>query len=330
MSTDSGNAPTLVVGATGQLGTAVVRLLQHRGQRVRAFARPTSNYSHLVAHDVELVFGDLRDPEAVQAACQGAGSVIATATVIFPRGSYDFRADEEIGYGNLVEACRSSGVRRIVFMSNAARTFRRIPTLYFKRRVERRIAESGLPYTIFRGAPFMDDYFALIGSSIPLRGTEAPTLRRGFWFSKQFVSSTAQLIDRYGVAIVPGSPELRHAFIALDDVAQYLVNALSISTAIGRTIEIAGPEILSWQQVADLYARLLSRPVRVFPSPALGSALGALALRPLSAAAANQMALLWLMGTHPTLIDGGPAAREFGVEPTSAEDFLRSKLALPA
>jgi len=52
-----------------------------------------------------------------------------------------------------------------------------VPTFRLKRRIEERLQRSGISYTILRGSLFMDDWLALIGSSIPLRGAESATLR---------------------------------------------------------------------------------------------------------------------------------------------------------
>src|SRR6185436_4381365 len=131
-----------------------------------------------------------------------------------------------------------------------------------KRVIERLIVESGLPYTIFRGSLFMDDWFALMGSSIPLRGAEAATLERPFWFSRAFMRGTGHLIEHQGVALVAGSGHARHAFIALDDVAEFIVKAVRNPAAMNRIIEIGGPEALSWNEVVSLFSRVLEKRVR--------------------------------------------------------------------
>jgi uncharacterized protein YbjT (DUF2867 family) len=61
----------LVVGATGELGTMIVRKLVVQGAAVRAFARPDSAYQHLLIDGVQLAFGDLREMNSVNEACQG-------------------------------------------------------------------------------------------------------------------------------------------------------------------------------------------------------------------------------------------------------------------
>lgn len=51
----------LIVGATGQLGTAVTRKLRQQQMRVRAMVRETSSYTHLKQDGIDLCFGDLRN-----------------------------------------------------------------------------------------------------------------------------------------------------------------------------------------------------------------------------------------------------------------------------
>ena len=60
----------LVVGATGQLGSHIARMLLDRGQPVRALVRRTSGDAAVPA-GAEPVSGDLKDPESLAAACRG-------------------------------------------------------------------------------------------------------------------------------------------------------------------------------------------------------------------------------------------------------------------
>ena len=77
--------PVLVVGASGQLGARVVRRLVAAGRPVRALVRPTSRQGHLRQTGVQVVHGDLTDPASLDAACQGAGPVIANANAVWAR-----------------------------------------------------------------------------------------------------------------------------------------------------------------------------------------------------------------------------------------------------
>jgi uncharacterized protein YbjT (DUF2867 family) len=319
----------LVVGATGQLGTAVVRRLSRRGVPIRALVRPVSAYGHLGLTGAELAFGDLRDSASLQAACRGIQTVVATANAVVPRGGSTFREVEERGYANLIEACRQQGVRRFVFMSvPVTPQDDRVPTFALKRRIEGALAASGLEAAIFRGSLFMDDWFALIGSSIPLRGAEVHTLRRPFWFSRAFLSAVGHSIERRGIALVPGTGRARHAFIALDDVADFLC-AAALAPAAGGTYSIGGPQVLSWEEVVALFARVLGRSVRSVHTPAAVYWTLSAVLQPFSEAAANLMAMSGVVAEVDTAWDSREIAGRFGVTLTGAEDFLRRHAGLP-
>ena len=321
----------LVVGATGHVGTTVIRKLTASGQKVRAFVRPTSAYQHLKDAIIELAFGDLRDETSVDDACKGIHAVIATATTVSPRGRYSFASIDGKGYQNLVRSCQRQSVCQLIFVSAGVTPFDdKIPLLHYKRLTEKCIQESGIPYTIFRGAAFMDAWLALIGSSLPLRGAENHTLRRPFWFGRIFLKAIGNLIERRGIALIPGSGERRNALIALDDVAEFLVKSIDHPKAQNAIFEIGGPQVLSWEEVLQIYRTLLNRPIRAVYSPAKIFRVQQLLLKPFSPAASNLMGLNWVASQVDSAYDTTEVAKTFGVTLTSVEEFLRQKANMPA
>lgn len=322
--------PVLVVGATGQLGTAVVERLRAAGKRVRALVRPTSP-REFDSQGVELAFGDLREPESLVAACQGMATVVATANAVVPRQPGTFAEVEETGYANLVDACRAENVRRIVFMSVIPTAYdKSVTTFRLKRQIEEKIQGSGLAYSIFRGDFFMDDWFALMGSTLPLRGSTAHTLRRPFWFARGFMRFAGSAIDRRGIALVPGNGSARHTPVALDDVASILTAAALAPEEGENLIEnLGGPEILSWNDIVTVFSRVLGKPLKKIHTPARVYRVAADVLEALSPPAGNLMAMSWVAAMSDTAFDGKPLAERFGVQLTTAEEFLRAKAALP-
>jgi uncharacterized protein YbjT (DUF2867 family) len=323
-------APVLVVGASGQLGSRVVRVLAQQGVPVRAFVRGASRQDHLRRPGVELVHGDLTDPASIAAACRGARAVVATANAVAPVGGGGFEAVEGRGYAALIAACRREGVGRFVMISvPVVAGGMQVPTFRYKRLNEARLRDSGLEHSVLRAAPFMDDWFCFMGSRLPARGDEAALIARPWPFLQRFIGSIENLIERRGLALVAGSATTRHAFVAIDDVAQFLVRAIEDAQARNAVFEIGGPQVLSWREVADIFARVLGRPVRTLSTPAFVFRAQQRLMRPFSEAAANVMGLNWL-AAQETLYDSKALATRLGVRLTSAEDFLRAKAALPA
>src|SRR5712692_3779095 len=108
-------AVVLVVGATGQLGRAIVWRLSEDGVPVRALVRPTSNVAVLLDSDAERVKGDLRDAESLRKACRGCDAVITTATSV--HSGFDLERVDREGTLNLIEAAKWESVGHFVFTS---------------------------------------------------------------------------------------------------------------------------------------------------------------------------------------------------------------------
>src|SRR3954471_10999304 len=71
--------PVLVTGATGFVGSGIVRALRNDGYEVRALVRPSSPLANLTGLDIETVHGDLCDADAVARAIAGMRYVVHTA-----------------------------------------------------------------------------------------------------------------------------------------------------------------------------------------------------------------------------------------------------------
>jgi dihydroflavonol-4-reductase len=111
----------LVTGATGFLGHNLCPYLVGRGYGLRALVRPTSNVAFLRDLGVELVRGDVRDPNAVLRATQGCRWVIhAAGKFRFWGRSEDFFAINARGTAHALDAAARAGVERFVYISTIA------------------------------------------------------------------------------------------------------------------------------------------------------------------------------------------------------------------
>lgn len=113
---------SLVTGANGFVGAAVVRALLDRGERVRALVRRASRLVNLEGLDVEKVVGDLTDPESLKRAADGCTAVFHVAAdyrLWTPdrRGMYRTNIDGSV---NMLEAAAAAGLERMVYTSSVA------------------------------------------------------------------------------------------------------------------------------------------------------------------------------------------------------------------
>ncbi|HLF13830.1 MAG TPA: SDR family oxidoreductase [Bacteroidota bacterium] len=118
----------LVTGPTGFLGSGLIRELLSRGARVRAFARPSWRDRPLPLGgdfrpaDLEVFYGDIRDPNALAPAASGCDLVFHTAAMVSFRGKdRDEQLDVNAGGARAVaEGCLRAGARRLVHTSSIA------------------------------------------------------------------------------------------------------------------------------------------------------------------------------------------------------------------
>ncbi len=112
----------LVTGATGFVGSAVVRHLIDHGWRTRALVRPKGNRSNLDGLDVEIAEGDLLDASSLGRAldgCEVLFHVAANYRLWVPDPESIYRVNVE-GTKSLMEAALAAGVGRIVYTSSVA------------------------------------------------------------------------------------------------------------------------------------------------------------------------------------------------------------------
>jgi dihydroflavonol-4-reductase len=113
---------TLLTGATGFVGSAVLRELVRAGRPVRALVRPGSDRRNLDGVQVEIVDGDLTDPASLEHAVKGCEALFHVAAdyrlwVPDPDRMHSINVE---GTRNLMRAAVAAGVRRVVYTSSVA------------------------------------------------------------------------------------------------------------------------------------------------------------------------------------------------------------------
>jgi dihydroflavonol-4-reductase len=145
-----------VTGATGQTGANVCEQLIQRGDKVRALVRNPDDAVALSEIGVEVVKGDVSDPDDVLRAADSAEATIHCAALLggASQNLDDFKAVNMVGTTNVLDAAKAHGMRRVVALSTA--TFFNLSTdLPFE---EAPVLENppGDPYTVTKLAAFLD------------------------------------------------------------------------------------------------------------------------------------------------------------------------------
>ena len=105
----------LITGATGFIGSAVLRELSRKGTKMRCLVRAHSNLKNLDGLRVEIAIGDVRDIDSVNRAIKGCDRVYHLAAVYanwLPDPGLMYRVNEE-GTSRLFDAARAAGPSRL-------------------------------------------------------------------------------------------------------------------------------------------------------------------------------------------------------------------------
>ena len=226
----------LVVGATGQLGGAITRLLIEGGHQVRALVRGDA-----AVEGAQLARGDLKDRASLDAACRGVDTIITTANSAGRDGDDNVQSVDLQGNQNLIDAAAAAGVQQFIFVSaQIADVNSPMPFLQAKGRSEQNLQASGIPYTILAPNAFMDIWVGGVVGAPAIAGRPVT---------------------------VVGSGTRKHSFIAAQDVARFAVAAIGHPRALNERLVLGGPEALSFREVAAIFGRVLGREVKVESVP---------------------------------------------------------------
>lgn len=233
----------LVAGATGVLGSEIVRRLIARGETVRAMVRITSapeKVERLKRAGAEIVVADVKDPPTLLTACSGVDAVISTITTILTSQPGDsFEATDREGNKALIDAARESGARKFVFVSFDTSKSVDYPLSNAKHDVEEHLKKSGLDYTILHPSFFCEIWLG-------------PML---------FADTEACTAKVYG----NGTEKLR--YVTVGDVAEFAVQSLTNPAARNAVVPVGGPEEISQRDAVRLFEEAYGKKFSVIEVP---------------------------------------------------------------
>ena len=214
----------LVTGATGRTSGEVVKALLAKGEQVRALVRDPQKAGRIEGPGVELVVGDVEKPETWDAAWQGVDRVF----LLSPEGPQMAEV-----HGQFADAAKRAGVGHLLRMSLlVSNPDSPLVIAKWHGEADQSVANSGIPYTIIRPAPFMQ---VVLGSARMIASDD--------------MFSGAQGDGKVGV-------------IDTRDIGNVAATVLTSDGHEGKTYPLTGPEALSMGELAEKLSAVLGKEVK--------------------------------------------------------------------
>jgi uncharacterized protein YbjT (DUF2867 family) len=218
----------LLTGATGYVGGRLLRRLEREGLSVRCLCRNPEVLRGRVGPGVTVVQGDLLRPASLGPAFSGVDT--AFYLVHSMQAGREFEDQEREAATNFARAAREAGVRRIIYLGGLAQGRELSPHMRSRASTGHILRSSGIPVIEFRSS-------IVIGS-----GSASFELIRA-------------LVERLPVMITPRWVHTPAQPIAIEDVIEYLAEAIEVQTEDGLIVEIGGSEVTSYLGIMQEYAR---------------------------------------------------------------------------
>lgn len=219
----------LLTGVTGKTGGETAKQLLAKGARLRAPVRNEAKVAGLKAAGVELVVGDVADPETVRRALEG----VERALLVLPNGRQQLALEKQF-----TDLAVAAGVRHLVKMSSMeAVPHAKTPIPQAHWAAEEYIRASGLDWTMIKPNFFMQN---LLGS--------AGTIKAQRKFFLPMGNGTTGMAD-------------------IRDIGAVCAEVLTGKGHAGKSYEITGPQVLTFHDVADRFSEVLGVKVEYVPMP---------------------------------------------------------------
>ena len=233
----SGNEPAsgriFLTGGTGYVGGNIRRALA--GRKLRLLVRNAAKHARLAGADVELVEGDVTRPETLRGKLDGCTTVIHLVANIEETGGATFDGVIRGGTTNVVGEAKRVGVDRFIHMSALGATHNpHFPYMEAKWQSEQVVKESGIPYTIFRPSVV-------------------------FGPGDGFISVLADLVRKAPIIPVVGDGKSKFMPVSVAEVAQAFARAVDDPETIGKTYELGGAKVYTYEELLDIVAAKLGK-----------------------------------------------------------------------
>ena len=300
-----------VFGGSGFVGGQVVRALAKRGHRVRVAVR-NPNLAHRMrmlgdVGQIEVVQANVRNPDSVARAIQGAEAVINLVGVLWETGRQKFQAVHTLGARTVAEQAHAAGVARLIQVSAIGAD-----------------SQSEARYARSKG----------LGEEAVLKAFPGAVIVRPsivFGPEDSFFNKFAAMAAISPALPLIGGGETRFQPVFVGDVAAAIARIVTLPSADGLIYELGGPATYSFRELLELILTETGRKRVLAPLPwglaALIGKAGDLmaAVLPLAPPLTSDQVALLKSGDNVASA-GLPGLIELGVEPTAVEAVVPAYL----
>jgi uncharacterized protein YbjT (DUF2867 family) len=290
----------LLTGASGYIGGRLLKELEKAGWPVRCLARRPDYLRPKIAPSTEVVQADCLDRASLDPALAGVHTAYYLVHSMGSGGK--FEEEDRKSAQNFADACRASGVRRIVYLGGLGEQDQALSAhLRSRHEVADILRSSGIPTVEFRAS-------IVIGSG-----------------SLSFEMIRA-LVQRLPVMICPRWVAVKAQPIAIEDAVAYLIAALALPLAQSGVFEIGGTDQVSYGQIMKEYARQCGLCRWMIPVPILTPRLSSLWLALITPVYARVGRKLVDSMRNPTLVHDASALTAFDIKPKGLREAMERAL----
>jgi len=291
----------LLTGASGYIGGRLLPSLENQGYRVRCVARHPEILKQKAGPSTEVVVGDVLDRPSLDSALHGVDVAYYMVHSMSSTGSFE-ETDRQAAR-NFSEAAKAAGVKGLIYVGGLGSDEEELSAhLRSRHEVGEILRQSGLPVAEFRAA-------AVIGS-----GSASFELIRA-------------LVERLPIMLTPRWVKGKAQPIAIDDLLDYLMEALRIPISNYRMYEIGGADQVSYADMMRTYGRQRGLEPLIIPVPVLTPWLSALWLGLITPLYARIGRAIIESIVHVTVVRDNAALTTFSVRPMGIDEAIRRALA---
>lgn len=225
----------LLAGATGYLGSFIIKELQRRAIDFVAIARTKQKLMDFDLKDQQIITAEITRPETIKNSCEGIDVVISAVGITRQKDGLTYMDVDYQANKNLLDEALRNGVKKFIYISAiSGDKFRDLKIFEAKEKFVDELKSSGLEYAIMRPNGFFSDMLDFLDMA------------------------------KGGRVYLFGEGNLKLNPIHGADLAEVCVDAIDSSE---KEIVIGGPDLLTQNEIAELALNAWDKPIKIMHLP---------------------------------------------------------------